>query len=194
MQISISGKQMDVGQALSEHVRTSLGGSVGRYFDRAIEAQVAFSRQGARVRADVSVHAGRGLVVQAHAQAGDAYGAYGEAEEKVAKRLRRHKRRLTNHRRREEADLDRRPVAHIILDEHEDSSEEAGHEAPMIVAEMTTDILTLSVGEAVMHMDFSDQSALLFRNAAHGGLNMVYRRADGNVGWVDPDGRPGGNG
>ncbi len=191
MRISVSGKQLDVSQGLAERVKTSLEQSVARYFDRAIDAQIAFSKQGAGVRADVSVHAGRGLTVQTHGQATDPWQAFGEAEEKVAKRLRRHKRRLRSHHRREETELDRWSVAHRILDEPEGAGEEAPEDAPAIIAEMTDDVLTLSVGEAVMHMDFGGQPALMFRNAAHGGLNMIYRRADGNVGWVDPDGQPG---
>lgn len=191
MRISVSGKQLDVGQGLADRVKTSLEQSVARYFDRAIDAQIAFSKQGAGVRADVSVHAGRGLTVQTHGQATDPWQAFGEAEEKVAKRLRRHKRRLRSHHRREETEFDRRSVAHRILDEPEGAGEEAPEDAPAIIAEMTDDVLTLSVGEAVMHMDFGGQPALMFRNAAHGGLNMIYRRADGNVGWVDPDGQPG---
>ncbi|MCY4503764.1 MAG: ribosome-associated translation inhibitor RaiA [Alphaproteobacteria bacterium] len=191
MRISVSSKQFDVSQGLADRVRASLEHSVARYFDRAIDAQIAFSKQGAGVRADVSVHAGRGLTVQTHGQAVDPWLAFGEAEEKVAKRLRRHKRRLRNHHRREETEFDRWSVAHRILDEPEGVGEEAPEESPAIIAEMTDDVLTLSVGEAVMHMDFGGRPALLFRNAAHGGLNMIYRRADGNVGWVDPDGLPG---
>ncbi len=190
MRISVSSKHLDVNRRLADRVRESLEQAVARYFDRAIDAQVSFSRQGDRVRADVSVHAGRGLTVQTHALAPDPWHAFGEAEEKAAKRLRRHKRRLRDHHRRDEAAFDPLPVAHRILDEPEDAAEEATADAPAIVAELTADILTLSVGEAVMHMDFGGQPALLFRNAAHGGLNMIYRRADGNVGWVDPDGRP----
>jgi len=191
VRISVSSKQFDVSQGLADRVRASLEHSVARYFDRAIDAQIAFSKQGAGVRADVSVHAGRGLTVQTHGQAVDPWLAFGEAEEKVAKRLRRHKRRLRNHHRREETEFDRWSVAHRILDEPEGVGEEAPEESPAIIAEMTDDVLTLSVGEAVMHMDFGGRPALLFRNAAHGGLNMIYRRADGNVGWVDPDGLPG---
>ncbi len=191
MRISVSGKQLEVGHRLADRVRASLEQSVARYFDRAIDAQVAFSKQGADVRADVSVHAGRGLIVQTHGQAVDPWLAFGEAEGKVTKRLRRHKRRLRNHHRRDEDEFDRRTVVHRILDEPEDIGEEAAEDAPAIIAEMTEDVLTLSVGEAVMRMDFGGQPALLFRNAAHGGLNMIYRRADGNVGWVDPDGQPG---
>ena len=157
MRISVSGKQLEVSQRLADRVRASLEQSVARYFDRAIDAQIAFSKQGAGIRADVSVHAGRGLTVQTHGQAADPWQAIGEAEP-------------------------------------EGAGEEASEEAPAIIAEMTEDVLTLSVGEAVMRMDFGGQPALLFRNAAHGGLNMIYRRADGNVGWVDPDGQPGRSG
>ncbi len=191
MRISVSSKQLGVSQRLADRVRASLEHSVSRYFDRAIDAQIAFSKQGSRVRADVSVHAGRGLTVQTHGQAADPWLAFGEAEEKAAKRLRRHKRRLRDHHRRDEIDLARRPAVHRVLDEPEGTGEEAAEDAPAIIAEMTADVLTLSVGEAVMHMDFGGQPALLFRNASHGGLNMIYRRADGNVGWVDPDGQPG---
>jgi ribosome hibernation promoting factor len=194
MQLSVTGKQIDVGQALRSHVEAGLEAAVGKYFDNAIEANVVFSRNAHNFQADIKVHVGRGILIQGQGTADDPYLAFNAASEHIAKRLRRHKRRLRDHHRVERSSEVLSALQYVLAPEADDEDETAAATAgagePVIVAEMTTEIPMLTVSEAVMRMDLEDAPALMFRNAAHGGLNMVYRRIDGNVGWVDPKGGP----
>lgn len=189
MQLSVKGKQIDVGDALRQHVDDVLEGIVDKYFGRAIEAHVAFSREAHLLRADISVHVHRDLIVQGQGLAGDAYLAFDSAAERIAKRIRRHKRRLQNHHARPRDAETGITARSYVLAEQDDEAAAADSigDQPVIIAEMTCEIPTLTVGEAVMRMDFADVPSFIFRNRAHGGLNVVYRRNDGHIGWVDPD-------
>ncbi len=190
MQITVTGKQLDVGDSLREHVETRLVDTVGKYFEQALEAAVVFSSsaKGRLIRADISVHAGRNIRMQGRAEAPDAYAAFDAALERIAKRLRRYKRRLRDHRKGVSDDA-LPALKSVIADNDADGAEEeAANAQPVVIAEMTTTIETMTVGEAVMQMDLVDTSALMFRNSAHGGLNVVYRRRDDNIGWIDPQG------
>jgi ribosomal subunit interface protein len=188
MQLSVTGKQIDVGQALRSHVGAGLEAAVGKYFDNAIEANVVFSRNAHNYQADIKVHVGRGILIQGQGTADDPYLAFNAASEHIAKRLRRHKRRLRDHHRAERASETLSALQYVLAADTDDEAEAGSAGEPVVVAEMTTEIPLLTVSEAVMRMDLEDAPALLFRNSAHGGLNMVYRRTDGNVGWVDPRG------
>lgn len=193
MQITVKGKQLEVGDALRGHVESALTAAVSKYFSNPLESQIVFTREAHLFRADVSVHVGRGILVQGQALAPDAYAAGDAAIEHVAKQLRRHKRRLRDHHTKErERDKTEALTAlsYVLAPEPDDVGDDAAHagEQPVVVAEMTTEILTLTVGEAVMRLDFGVQPALLFRHAGHGGLNLVYRRTDGTIGWIDPQG------
>ena len=197
MNLIVKGQQIDVGDALREHVRSSLDDVFGKYFGDAIDATVTFSRDAHLYRASVSAHVGRGIMAQSEALADQPYVACDQALERLAKRLRRHKRRLRDHHKAppqmESAGL--YVLAPDLDSESDDGS--AGEKTdglPTVIAEMKTDIATLTVSEAVMRLDLADDGALMFVNRAHGGLNMVYRRADGNVGWVDPKGNRSGSG
>jgi len=202
MQVTVKGKQLDVGDALRTHVKDQLATLVGKYFGNPMEATVILSKDAHLYKADIQVHVGRGILLQSYAQANEPYPAFEEAADKVAKRLRRYKRRLKDHHERQTlAQLPVTSARKYILEadgtDLEDFEEDAestaevnGHQ-PMVVAEMETAIEMLTVSEAVMRMDLAELPALMFRNRAHGGLNMIYRRPDGNVGWVDPAGIPG---
>jgi ribosomal subunit interface protein len=193
MQVAVTGKQINVGDALRGHVETSLADSVSKYFDKAIEASVVFSREGKgkQFRSDISVHVGRNIQVQGHAESGDAYAAFDSALDRIAKRLRRYKRRLRDHGKTaagQAAILAQQYVlAAIDGDEEEEPTE---GDRPVVIAEMTTPVDTLTVGEAVMRMDLGNLDALVFHNRAHGGINVVFRRSDGHIGWIDPQGNP----
>lgn len=190
MHLQITGKQIDIGDALRSHVEERLATTVEKYFDRAIDGAVVFSRHGAFIRCDSSVHFGSGLTAQASGEAADAYPCFDQALERLEKRLRRYKRRLRDHNSKSKAErLEFLSAnAYVLAAEEEHHEEPAPEQHPIVVAETKMDIATLTVGEAVMRLDLSDQSAMLFRNRAHGGLNLVYRRNDGNIGWVDPQG------
>jgi ribosomal subunit interface protein len=183
MQLTVTGKQVDIGDTLREHVDASLKSILTKYFKTAIEAHVVVAREAHLTRAEISLRIGRGIVVNASAAALDAYAAFDAAAERVAKQLRRYKRRLRDH----HANL-REPTEPV--ESARDAvlapiAEEAAG-APAVIAEISTELPRLTVGEAAMRMDLADAPLLLFRNRAHGELNLVYRRADGNIGWVDP--------
>lgn len=193
MQVSVTGKQVSIGTELREHFRDQLISIVSKYFDHPIEANVVLSRSGQSTRVDISVHAKRGVRIQGHAETDNPYNAFEAASERIAKRLRRHKRRLREHRVSSE-ERETRLAPHYVLPGPDESDEfedpETGH--PLVIAESTTEIDLLTVSEAVMKMDLEDATTVVFRNAAHGGLNILHRRGDGNIGWIDPDGKPGG--
>ncbi len=190
MKISVQGKQLDVGDALRQRIETAIEQIAAKYFGNPIDATVTMSRDGSVFRADVTVHVGKGISVKSEGASSDPHVAFDGAAERIAKQLRRYKRRLRDHHRghAEEA----LPAAQYVLAAAaEDGPEPEGVDGwePVVVAEMATKIETLTVGEAVMRMVLACATALMFRNRAHGGLNMVYRRPDGNVGWVDPPSR-----
>jgi hypothetical protein len=141
----------------------------------------------------VAVHIGRDIRIQAQGDADEPYPAFDTAAEHLAKRLRRYKRRLRDHHKRSGPSAETLLAQQYILaadDDREDAEGEV-EDNPTVVAEMTTEIATLTVSEAVMRMDLADQPALMFRNSSHGGLNMIYRRSDSNIGWIDPRGNRG---
>ena len=189
MNVIVKGQHIDVGDALRQHVSESLGHVFGKYFGDAIDVTVTFSRQAHLLRASVSAHVGRGIVAQSHASADQPYAAFDLAAERLGTRLRRHKRRLRDH---HKTPLETRPAEHYVLaadlEAEDGGATEAADGGPPVIAEMKTEIPVLTVSEAVMRLDLEDSGALMFVNRGHGGLNMVYRRPDGNVGWVDPRG------
>jgi ribosomal subunit interface protein len=188
MQLTVRGKQLDVGDALRAHVAEALDNVVSKYFGKPIEATVVLSREAHLYRAQISVHVGRGIQLQSEAEADAPYAAFDAAAGHVAKRLRRYKGRLRDHHRKAvEGEPAQQYVLAPVAEDYVDHDDSPDAE-PVVVAEMQTEIPTLSVSEAVMRLDLSEAAALMFRNGAHGGLNMIYRREDGNVGWVDPRG------
>lgn len=197
MQLTVTGKQIDTGDSFRHHVEASLGSILGKYFKTAIEAHVVLSREAHLCRTEISVHIGRGIVVNARASAAEAYTAFDGAAERLAKQMRRYKRRLRDHhaKAREPSEASERATDYIlapVAEEIEETEQEGAGGAPAVIAEMSTDVPNLTVGEAVMRMDLADAPVLLFRNRSHGELNLVYRRADGNIGWIDPELAPAG--
>lgn len=186
MEITVKGKQIDLGDSFRAHADQTLSQLVEKYFDRAIDAAVIISKDAHLVKSDISVHPIRGLTLQAAAAGTDPYAAFDGACEKIAKQLRRYKRRLTNHNKVKPEDS---ILAQQFIIRPEPSDAELPEEeaSPVIVAEVSQAIPTCSVSGAVMRLDLSDANAILFRNTSHGRLNMVYRRQDGNIGWVDTE-------
>ncbi|MCW8914970.1 MAG: ribosome-associated translation inhibitor RaiA [Magnetovibrio sp.] len=183
MDITVKGKQMDVGDALRTHTEDSLSAAVSKYFDRALDANVVFSKVQSGFHADITVHAGRGVNVHGQGEAGDAYPALDAAMERISKQLRRYHRKLVNHHAASTGDVTQAQYSILGQTEEEEVHEE---HHPAIVAEMPHEISTMSVSEAVMRLDLGNLPVVVFKNGGHGGLNVVYRRQDGNVGWVDP--------
>ncbi len=194
MQVSVQGRQVDVGDAFREHIEAALTDILDKYFGDAIEATVTISREAHLFKAVISAHIGHGVDAIGSGEADQPYPAFDKAAEHLAKRLRRHKRRLRDHSRKMEQRESMIAQQYILAGEspeEEPESETGGEEMPLVVAEMTTEIPTLTVSQAVMRMDLSDVPALLFRNSGNGGINMVYRRSDENIGWIDPTGNSG---
>lgn len=185
MQLVVKGKQMDVGDALRGHIEKKLRAGVAKYFDSAVDAKVVVSRQRHGFRTDCSVHVGSGINVQGHGEADDAYASVDSATNRIEKRLRRFKRRLRDHRKTRSGKSVKAPLF-VIAAEDENGEESQESDAPVIVAEEATNIESLTVGEAVMRMTLADDPVLMFSNSAHGGLNVVFKRPDGNIGWIDP--------
>jgi ribosomal subunit interface protein len=192
MQITVSGKQVELSDALRTRVAEQLATIASKYFDHAQEANVTFSRARSFFTCDINVHAGRGLLLRGEGEAADANTAFDDAAEHIAKRLRRYRRRMNEHS-RDLAHRERPEAARqYILRQEEETTERAvdaiNHvEAyATVIAEVQTEIALLSVGDAVMHMDLADQTVMMFRNSATGALNVVYRRSDGHIGWIDP--------
>ena len=187
MRYQISGKQIDIGNALQTHVKTDLGSVLEKYAGRPTDANVVFSKSGHEYVCESVVHLSTGLTAQANAHATEIYAAFDGCLEKMDKQLRRYKRRLKDHHRERSQPVELSDAGSYIL-APTDESGEADQDTvnAMIIAETETKILSLSAGEAVMQMELANAPVLVFRNEKHGGINVVYRREDGNIGWVDP--------
>ncbi|MFP3942920.1 MAG: ribosome hibernation-promoting factor, HPF/YfiA family [Alphaproteobacteria bacterium] len=185
MHIQVNGKQIDIGDALRQHVEGRLTERVFKYFDRPVDSQVTFARDGYEFRADCAVHLSTGMNLLTHGKSTDIYGSFDVAIEKLEKRLRRYKRRLKDHHSRAGNAPTFEATSYVIAGAGE-QEEEPEPMQPVIIAEETAHLRTCTVGEAVMQMDLAEAPAVVFRNSGHGRLNVVYRRPDGHVGWIDP--------
>ena len=187
MRYQISGKQIDIGDALQVYVKDALGAVVQKYAERPTDANVIFSRSGHEYVCEATVHLSTGLTASAKASASEIHASFDQCADKMEKQLRRYKRRLKDHHIKRS-----QPVEHFAGSSYILAGSEGGDEQepeslqPIIVAEMEAKIPSLSVGEAVMQMEIAGAPVLVFRNEGHDGVNVVYRRDDGNVGWIDP--------
>ena len=188
MKYQISGRQIDIGDALHTHVRTELSDLVEKYAQRPTDAQVIFSKDAHEFVCETIVHLSTGLTTQARAHSIEIYAAFDQCCEKLDKQLRRYKRRLKDHHKDRVHPVELSAAASYILAAN-DGPEEAEPESlqPMIIAEMEAKIPSLSVGEAVMQMELAGAPVLVFRKEGQDkAVNIVYRRDDGNIGWIDP--------
>lgn len=188
MQINVSGKQVDVGESLRGYIEDRLADSIQKYLDRVTQCDVVITREAHMFRADIVLNTGThaGLIIKGRADADDAKAAFEAASDKIEKQLRRYKRRLTDHHKEERAQQEAMATKYVLAAQEEEADTSEG-DAPLIIAEKATRIDVLTVSEAVMRMDLADLPALVFFNKANGRLNTVYRRADGNISWVDPE-------
>jgi ribosomal subunit interface protein len=195
--VQIAGRKLEVGAALQERISFGLEERVSKYFNRTGEAFVTVSKPGWAFNVDCSIHLPSGVTLQAHGEGDDAYQAFEQSLDKIEKRVRRYKNRLRDHRSKDSAPIQTASERIIqaapdladdadVMDGADGGESPESGDAPAIVAESDTRIRTMTVSMAVMQLELADSPAVLFRNASHGGLNMVYRRPDGNFGWVDP--------
>jgi len=189
MEIQVSGKNIDLGDALQAHVTDRLSEGVTKYFGRGADAVVTFTRERHLVECEMTAHLYSGVFLAAHGDGGDAYAAFETALDKLEKRVRRYKRRLKKHHINGNEPLPSEQASYRLLAPlpDEDGEEaEAADPTPVVVAEKQTSLREMTVGAAVMQLDLAESPAIVFKNAAHGRLNVVYRRRDGHIGWIDP--------
>jgi ribosomal subunit interface protein len=187
MDIRVSGHQVDTGEALQLHATDRLTAIVEKYFSRALSSTVTFGRAPAGAfRCDILTHVMQGLVLKGAGIAHDAHVALDQASEKIDKQLRRYKRRLKDRHEETTHALRTEEAAYVIFEGPADEHEEVSAEAPVVIAETRVDVPEATVSDAVMMLDLRNTNALLFKNAGTGKHNMVYRRGDGSIGWVEP--------
>jgi len=187
MDIRVSGHQVETGAALQSHASERLSAIVEKYFNRALSSQVTFGRAPAGAfRCDIVTHVMQGLILKGAGIAQDAHVALDQAAEKIDKQLRRYKRRLKDHHEQAGHAARAEDAAYTVFAEPEQDAEEVSVEAPLVIAETRVDVPEATVSDAVMMLDLRNTAALLFKNAGTGRHNMVYRRGDGSIGWVEP--------
>jgi ribosomal subunit interface protein len=190
MPFRISGKNIDIGDALRDRISGRIAEATGKYFDGGYSGHVTIGKEGFGFRTECAIHLDSGITLEAEALAADAYASADQAASRIEKRLRRYKGRLKDRQaaRANGASPDAEPAidaqSYVIAAPDEDVAE--GEVNPVIIAESTTALKRLSVSEAVMELDLTGVAVIVFRHAGHGRVNIVYRRGDGHIGWVDP--------
>jgi ribosomal subunit interface protein len=186
MSLRVSGKNMNIGEALRVHVATRLEAAAAKYFDGDISGHVVISPEGSGYRADCALHLTSGIVLQADGRAQEPYACFDQAADRLESRLRRYKRRLKSHHDHHDAKVEQAP--YYVLEAPDQETEEPVEFSPAVIAESTTELRRLAVAQAVLHLDLTGAPVLVFRHAGTGRVNVVYRRGDNNVGWIDtPD-------
>ena len=191
MQVQVTGKQVDVGEALRTRVSDEISSSIGKYFDReGGGADVVVSREGHSFKVDCAVTLASGQQITTQGLGGDAHMAFDAAIARMQRRTRRYKNRLKDHHPQALA-RQAETAAYYVLQAPDDEGDDLDADAatfpePMVIAETETPIELMTVSMAVLELDLTESQTIVFRNAAHGGLSVVYRRPDGNIGWIDP--------
>jgi len=190
MTLRISGKSISVGEALRSRVSERTDEVLRKYFDGNYSGHITLSKDGFGFRTDCSLHLDSGITLEADCNATDAYASADQALLMIEKRLRRYKSRLKDRSARKTyaanaalADID---APSYVIEAPAESDEEVTAYSPVIIAEATTSLKQLSVSEAVMELDLTGAACIVFQHGSSGRVNIIYRRADGNVGWVDP--------
>ncbi len=186
MSFRVSGKNLDLGNALRDRINDRIAETVGKYFDGGYSGHATLAKDGFSFRTECAIHLDSKVTLHAEGIAPDAYASADQAALRIEKRLRRYHRRLKDHRaeRTDEAPID--AASYIIAAPEDEAETEDGPFTPVIIAESTTALKRLSVSDAVTELDMTGAPVVVFRHAAHGGINIVYRRADGHFGWIDP--------
>ena len=186
MTLRISGKNVDIGDALRTHITDRVEDALSKYFTGGFTGHVTVSREGAGFKSECTLHLDTGIVLQVSAQDPDPRASFDLSADKIEKRLRRYKRKLKDHHGQNGHAKDSFEAASYVLASPEDEEEVPADFNPLVIAETSAKIKTMTVGMAVMELDLSEAPVVMFKNAANGGVNVVYRRKDGNIGWIDP--------
>lgn len=185
MSVRVTGKQMDIGDSFRTRITGNINDAIAKYFDGGFSSQVLVEKEGARFNADCKIHLDSGANLHAEGKANDPQVAFDSALERIEKRLRRYKRKLRDHHHGESRN-NGTEVAYAVFDTPEGGEDEIADDfAPVIIAETTRRLATMSVATAVMALDMTDEPVMMFRKPGSADLNIVYRRNDGNIGWID---------
>jgi ribosomal subunit interface protein len=191
MTIKVTGKNIEVGEAFQTYVTDKISSVLEKYIGPEVGGHVRVEKERGRFRTNCSILLRTGLLLESQGEAGDAYTSADAALERLEKRVRRYKRRLKNHHHGATTSAQPRETTAsdylVRIDEEAYETDSHQMEAPLIVAESERVLREMPVSEAVMQLDLTEDAFLIFRNAGHGGVNIVYRRADGNIGWIDPE-------
>ncbi len=185
MNLQISGKHMNVGDALTSRIEHRIEDAVSKYFNGGFSGNVTLEKHGNRFACDCTIRLDSGVSLQGTSTEVDATAAFDIAAERIEKRLRRYKRRLKDHH-QVNSDKILADAAYTIVESPENEEEVPDDYNPVIIAESLTSVESLSVADAVMQLDRVDDPVIVFTNAGNGRTNVVYRRSDGNIGWIDP--------
>ena len=187
MTIQVTGKNLDVGEALRSYVQGRVGQTVEKFIGRDTTGHVRIEKEHGEFRTNCSIHLWQGMSLEARGEAPDPYQSADLACERLEKRVRRYKRRL---KRKGGGETPRRqtPATDYVIQAAQAEHKERDEDNPVIIAEAETPVHEMAVSDAVMQMDLSDRPFVVFRNGSHGEINVVYRRDDGNIGWIDPAG------
>lgn len=191
MPFRVSGKNIHIGESLRTRVNQRIAEATAKYFDGGYSGHVTIGKDGFGFRTECLIHLDSGITLEAEAISADAYASADQAAERIEKRLRRYKRRLKD---RQAARVDGHAFeqaavdapSYVIAAPEQDTEEEITEFNPVIIAETTTSLKRMSVSEAVMQLDLTGTTVVVFRHAGHGRVNLIYRRPDGNIGWIDP--------
>ena len=186
MQVQITGKHMDLGESLRERIEDGLEAAVTKYFDRPSEGHVIVSKDGYRTAVDCTVHLPSGIFLQASGTAEDPYAALENALEKMEKRVRRYKRRLKDHHRPGRNPMPSEPMPAFLVQSQDEDTEEVADDQSLVIAETAESLRTMSVAEAVMQLELGEAPVVFFKHPSNSRVNLLYRRADGHIGWIDP--------
>ncbi len=188
MSLRVSGKNMDIGDALRGKAQSHIDVVVKKYFDGGYDGHLTLEHEGPGYNAVCTIHLDTGATLQSEAYGGDAVSAYEILSDTIEKRLRRYNRKLRSHRLHRPLNAPEvvDPAQTYVLVAPDEHDEVEADYSPAVIAESTANLQRMSVGEAVMQLDLSQADLVMFRHAGHGSLNVVYRRADGNIGWIDP--------
>ncbi len=186
MQVKVTGKNLDIGDALRMHVEERLKQFQQKYFEGTVHGHVTIEKQRSGFVSDCSLHLATGLVLQAHGAAQEAHPSFDDAAQHLERQLKRYKQRLKNHHKERREPVRQQEAGSYVLAPAHDESEDKGQLNPVVIAESITKVPELSVGEAVMQLEISSVPFVIFKNSKGGQTNVVYRRSDGNIGWVDP--------
>ena len=187
MPLRVSGKNLDIGEALRAQVVDRVSQTIAKYFDGSFSGHVTVEREGTGFRTDCALHLASGMTLQVEGTAHDAYQSAERASDKLEKRMRRYKRKLKDHAPGPGAAGPVEIPSYVIqAPDHDEEDEFVGEFHPVVIAETKNSMKTLSVSEAVTDLDLTGAPVVMFRHAGSGRVNLVYRRSDGNIGWIDP--------